>query len=189
MVQALKYAKQQGALCVGVTNTVGSAIATTTDCGIHVNAGCEIGVASTKAYTSQIVAITLLALVLAEDSVSRKSKYNAVVSALRHLPDSVRQVCHVVSNPDLVLPAMAKLACSICTLPEVDPLLPISQLDTCRFRQQGAPASTARSHIGHAQCCHADAEAGRQDAGAGGQPEGRGVHAGVWPGAELRHRT
>ena len=92
MVQALKYAKQQGALCVGVTNTVGSAIATTTDCGIHVNAGCEIGVASTKAYTSQIVAITLLALVLAEDSVSRKGKYNAVVSALRHLPDSVRRV-------------------------------------------------------------------------------------------------
>ena len=91
-MQALNYAKQQGALCVGVTNTVGSAIATTTDCGIHVNAGCEIGVASTKAYTSQIVAITLLALVLAEDSVSRKGKYNAVVSALRNLPDSVRRV-------------------------------------------------------------------------------------------------
>ena len=92
-MQALNYAKQQGALCVGVTNTVGSAIATTTDCGIHVNAGCEIGVASTKAYTSQIVAITLLALVMAEDSVSRKRKYDAVVSALRHLPDSVRKVC------------------------------------------------------------------------------------------------
>jgi glucosamine 6-phosphate synthetase-like amidotransferase/phosphosugar isomerase protein len=91
-LQALNYAKQQGALCVGVTNTVGSAIATATDCGIHVNAGCEIGVASTKAYTSQIVAITLLALVMAEDSVSRKRKYDAVVSALRHLPDSVRKV-------------------------------------------------------------------------------------------------
>jgi glutamine---fructose-6-phosphate transaminase (isomerizing) len=99
MVQALKYAKQQGALCVGVTNTVGSAIATTTDCGIHVNAGCEIGVASTKAYTSQIVAITLLALVLAEDSVSRKGKYNAVVSALRHLPDSVRRVRLLALRP------------------------------------------------------------------------------------------
>ena len=105
MVQALKYAKQQGALCVGVTNTVGSAIATTTDCGIHVNAGCEIGVASTKAYTSQIVAITLLALVLAEDSVSRKGKYNAVVSALRHLPDSVRKVHLSIHTPGLMLPS------------------------------------------------------------------------------------
>jgi len=36
-----------------VTNTVGSAIARSTHCGVHINAGCEIGVASTKAYTSQ----------------------------------------------------------------------------------------------------------------------------------------
>jgi hypothetical protein len=41
---------------------------------------------------TQIVAITLLALVLAEDSFARKAKYDAVVSALRHLPNSVRQV-------------------------------------------------------------------------------------------------
>lgn len=53
--QALHYAKKQGALCLGVTNTVGSAIAAATDCGIHINAGCEIGVASTKAYTSQVL--------------------------------------------------------------------------------------------------------------------------------------
>lgn len=53
-LQALHYAKKEGALCLGVTNTVGSAIATATECGIHINAGCEIGVASTKAYTSQV---------------------------------------------------------------------------------------------------------------------------------------
>jgi len=51
--QALQYAKDKGALCIGVTNTVGSAIARSTHCGVHINAGCEIGVASTKAYTSQ----------------------------------------------------------------------------------------------------------------------------------------
>lgn len=44
----------RGALRVGITNTVGSALARDTDCGVHVNAGCEIGVASTKAYTSQV---------------------------------------------------------------------------------------------------------------------------------------
>ncbi len=90
--QALHYAKRQGALCVGVTNTVGSAIAAATDCGIHINAGAEIGVASTKAYTSQIVALTLLSLVLAEDSVSLRPKYDRVVEALRELPESVRKV-------------------------------------------------------------------------------------------------
>ena len=46
--QALEYAKAKGALLIGVTNTVGSAIARSTHCGVHINAGCEIGVASTK---------------------------------------------------------------------------------------------------------------------------------------------
>ena len=48
----------KGALCMGITNTVGSAISRGTHCGIHLNAGYEIGVASTKAYTSMILAIT-----------------------------------------------------------------------------------------------------------------------------------
>ena len=46
--QALEYVKARGALCVGITNTVGSAVARSTACGVHINAGCEIGVASTK---------------------------------------------------------------------------------------------------------------------------------------------
>lgn len=45
---ALDYALENGALCVGITNTVGSALARKTHCGVHINAGCEIGVASTK---------------------------------------------------------------------------------------------------------------------------------------------
>ncbi len=57
-------------MCLGVTNNVGSAIAAMTGCGIHINVGAEIGVASTKAHTSQITALSLLSLVLAENSVS-----------------------------------------------------------------------------------------------------------------------
>ena len=53
----MQYAKERGALCVGIVNTVGSAISRGTDCGVHINAGAEIGVASTKAYTCQIVAM------------------------------------------------------------------------------------------------------------------------------------
>lgn len=45
---ALRYCKRHGALTVGITNTVGSSICRETDCGVHVNAGPEIGVASTK---------------------------------------------------------------------------------------------------------------------------------------------
>ncbi|CAI5978299.1 unnamed protein product [Closterium sp. NIES-65] len=47
-LSALEYARARGALCVGVTNTVGSAIARRTHCGVFINAGAEIGVASTK---------------------------------------------------------------------------------------------------------------------------------------------
>lgn len=47
-LNALNYALDNGALCVGITNTVGSAIARKTHCGVHINAGSEIGVASTK---------------------------------------------------------------------------------------------------------------------------------------------
>ncbi|XP_016342623.1 glutamine--fructose-6-phosphate aminotransferase [isomerizing] 2-like [Sinocyclocheilus anshuiensis] len=47
-LMALRYCKQRGALTLGVTNTVGSSICRETDCGVHINAGPEVGVASTK---------------------------------------------------------------------------------------------------------------------------------------------
>ncbi len=49
-----RYCKKNGALNVGITNTVGSSISRETHCGVHINAGPEVGVASTKAYTSQV---------------------------------------------------------------------------------------------------------------------------------------
>ena len=92
--QALEYIKARGALCVGVTNTVGSAIAHMTHCGVHINAGCEIGVASTKAYTSQIVVITMIALALSEDSLSKRAKRDEIIESL---PDKIRQFRHPTS--------------------------------------------------------------------------------------------
>lgn len=88
----MHYAKDRGALCIGLTNTVGSAIACHTDCGVHINAGCEIGVASTKAYTSQIVVITMMALALSEDSIAKRPKRDAVIDALGTLPAKLRRV-------------------------------------------------------------------------------------------------
>jgi glucosamine--fructose-6-phosphate aminotransferase (isomerizing) len=58
-ILALRYCKQRGALIVGVTNTVGSSISRESHCGIHINAGPEIGVASTKAYTSQFISLVM----------------------------------------------------------------------------------------------------------------------------------
>lgn len=106
VMQALHYAKERGALCIGVTNTVGSAIARHTDCGVHINAGCEIGVASTKAYTAQMVVITMMALALSEDSIAKRPKRDAVIDALGTLPSKLRRV---KSTSLLLLQAVAAL--------------------------------------------------------------------------------
>eukprot|EP01117_Protostelium_nocturnum_P015364 TRINITY_DN5954_c0_g1_i1.p1 TRINITY_DN5954_c0_g1~~TRINITY_DN5954_c0_g1_i1.p1 ORF type:complete len:629 (+),score=170.43 TRINITY_DN5954_c0_g1_i1:226-2112(+) len=88
---ALQYCKQYRALCVGITNTVGSAIARATDCGIHLNCGPEIGVASTKAYTSQIIALVLLALQLGENSNHLTARREEIMTGLRLLPLNVKK--------------------------------------------------------------------------------------------------
>ncbi|KAK7679129.1 glutamine--fructose-6-phosphate transaminase (isomerizing) [Cerrena zonata] len=61
----------RGALTVGIVNSVGSSMSRQTHCGVHINAGPEIGVASTKAYTSQYIALVMFALSLSNDSISR----------------------------------------------------------------------------------------------------------------------
>jgi glutamine---fructose-6-phosphate transaminase (isomerizing) len=59
---ALREAKRRGARTMGIVNVVGSTIARETDFGVYLHAGPEIGVASTKAFTSQVVALALFAL-------------------------------------------------------------------------------------------------------------------------------
>jgi glucosamine--fructose-6-phosphate aminotransferase (isomerizing) len=75
---------------MGITNVVGSAVSRATDCGIYLMCGPEIGVASTKAYTSQIIAITLMALKLGEDKVSSQSRRVEIIQGLKDLPNLIR---------------------------------------------------------------------------------------------------
>ncbi|XP_043726117.1 glutamine--fructose-6-phosphate aminotransferase [isomerizing] 2-like isoform X2 [Telopea speciosissima] len=91
-LHALHYARENGALCVGITNTVGSAISRNTHCGVHINAGCEIGVASTKAYTSQIAVMAMLALAIGGDTISNQARREAIIDGLVDLPNKVREV-------------------------------------------------------------------------------------------------
>lgn len=82
---ALRYCARKGAFCVGITNTVGSTISRETQCGIHLNAGPEIGVASTKAYTSQIIAFVMFAVSVAQDRKSQAERCEKIVQALGRL--------------------------------------------------------------------------------------------------------
>ena len=70
---AIRKSKEAGALTLGIVNVVGSSIARETDCGIYMHAGPEIGVASTKAFTSQVVILNMLALYLAQKKWHRQS--------------------------------------------------------------------------------------------------------------------
>lgn len=91
-LMALRYCKQHGALIVGVTNTVGSSICRESHSGIHINAGPEIGVASTKAYTSQFVSLVMFALVMCEDRISLKARRSEIIKGLHHLDEQIREV-------------------------------------------------------------------------------------------------
>uniref|UniRef100_A0A8C7QZ28 glutamine--fructose-6-phosphate transaminase (isomerizing) n=1 Tax=Oncorhynchus mykiss TaxID=8022 RepID=A0A8C7QZ28_ONCMY len=91
-LMALRYCKDRGALTVGVTNTVGSSISRDTDCGVHINAGPEIGVASTKAYTSQFVALIMFGLMMSEDRISLQPRRLEIINGLRILPDMIKKV-------------------------------------------------------------------------------------------------
>ncbi|XP_058506330.1 glutamine--fructose-6-phosphate aminotransferase [isomerizing] 2 [Solea solea] len=91
-LMALHYCKNRGALTVGITNTVGSSICRETDCGVHINAGPEIGVASTKAYTSQIVSLIMFCLMMSEDRLSLQNRRTEILNGLRVLPEMIKKV-------------------------------------------------------------------------------------------------
>ncbi|XP_069774099.1 glutamine--fructose-6-phosphate aminotransferase [isomerizing] 1 isoform X2 [Narcine bancroftii] len=91
-LMALRYCKERGALTVGITNTVGSSISRETDCGVHINAGPEIGVASTKAYTSQFISLVMFALLMCEDRISMQERRKEIIRGLKTLPDLIKEV-------------------------------------------------------------------------------------------------
>jgi len=91
-ILALRYCKSRGSLIVGVTNTVGSSISRESHCGIHINAGPEIGVASTKAYTSQFISLVMFALVMSEDSIAKKQRREEIIRGLKELPTHIKKV-------------------------------------------------------------------------------------------------
>lgn len=90
---ALREAKRNGSAVVAITNVVGSSIAREADDVITTNAGPEIAVASTKAYTSQLIAFYLLGLYLAQgkETIDQQARA-AVIAALQELPDQVEAI-------------------------------------------------------------------------------------------------
>lgn len=97
-LMALRYCKNRGALIVGITNTVGSSICRESHCGVHINAGPEIGVASTKAYTSQFISLVMFALVMSEDRLSLQQRRLEIINGLSQLDKHIRTVLQLNSQ-------------------------------------------------------------------------------------------
>ena len=89
---AIKLAKENGAFVFGVCNVVGSSISRETHAGAYTHAGPEIGVASTKAFTTQITILTLLALRLAKaKGTMNNSDYQRYLLELELIPEKVKE--------------------------------------------------------------------------------------------------
>jgi len=89
---ALREAKRKGATGLGICNVVGSTIARETDGGIYIHAGPEIGVASTKAFTSQIMVLSLVTLLLSRQRDMSHEKGRQFVDAIQQIPSQVQSI-------------------------------------------------------------------------------------------------
>ncbi len=90
---ALRTAQERGALTLGVCNVVGSTIARDTDAGVYTHAGPEIGVASTKAFTTQVSVLAMMAIMLGQKRNTIEPEYaNRLIEELDKIPKKVEQI-------------------------------------------------------------------------------------------------
>ncbi len=95
---AMREAGMKGALCVGICNVVGSTIARESDTGVYIHAGPEIGVASTKAFTSQLTVLALITLLLARKKDMSKVDGQAIVKEFLTIPDKIKKILELRSE-------------------------------------------------------------------------------------------
>ena len=103
---AIEKAKTQGAFIFGIVNVVGSSIARASDAGAYTHAGAEIGVASTKAFTAQLVVLLMIALKIAKEKRTiDNNRYSKLLIEMEDLPEKVEAI---LKNASLLQPIAEK---------------------------------------------------------------------------------
>lgn len=97
-IAAIREAKRRGATALGIVNAVGSSIARETAAGVYIHAGPEIGVASTKAFTSQVAVFGLIGLLLGRQRGLQIDKGRIIASELLSLPDKIKKALQCVDE-------------------------------------------------------------------------------------------
>lgn len=105
LYRCLKICRDYDLFTIGVINVVDSLIAREVDCGCYLNAGREVGVASTKAFTSQVIILNMLAIFFAQINCINLSKRKYYIKCLRQLPTDIRKTvktvdktCHAIAK-------------------------------------------------------------------------------------------
>jgi glucosamine--fructose-6-phosphate aminotransferase (isomerizing) len=104
---AMREAKRRGAKTLGLVNQVGSTIAREDDGGIYLHAGPEIGVASTKAFTSQVIALALLTLKLARIRTMSVVQGREIAQAMEELPAQIQSILDRAKEVETIAEAFA----------------------------------------------------------------------------------
>ncbi len=99
---AIREAKSKGATVIGMVNVVGSSIARETDAGVYLHAGPEIGVASTKAFTSQLCVLTQFALFVGRMHGMSDSLARQVAAGLAAVPDQIERILADAPNIEII---------------------------------------------------------------------------------------
>ena len=90
LYRCIEIAKYNGIITIGIINVVDSLIAREVDCGIYCNAGKEVGVASTKAFTSQVVCLSMAAIWFAKLKDNRYKNFSKMISDLHNLSNDIK---------------------------------------------------------------------------------------------------
>ena len=85
-------AKRKGGLVLGICNAVGSSIARTSDAGVYIHAGPEIGVASTKAFTSQLMVFALITLLIGRKKSLSLTDGKNIITEILSLPNKIKKI-------------------------------------------------------------------------------------------------
>jgi glucosamine--fructose-6-phosphate aminotransferase (isomerizing) len=99
---AVKEAKLRGALVLGICNVVGSSIARETNAGVYTHAGPEIGVASTKAFTSQLTVLALITLLIARRKNMSRVDGQSIAQELKLLPEKIEKILKLNDDIEII---------------------------------------------------------------------------------------
>ena len=100
--RCIQIAKENDLITIGVVNSVDSLIARETDCGVYLNAGREVAVASTKSYTNQCIVLALIALWFSQQFKTHSERRRKIINDIRNIPYQIQCIFDEIENIKII---------------------------------------------------------------------------------------